>query len=63
MVNKLQEDKQKRLKEIEDRKIEILVEIGKINKSYGEEISKLRSEYIQLDNEYYSLKLELMKEK
>ncbi|UCE74950.1 MAG: hypothetical protein JSV56_04400 [Methanomassiliicoccales archaeon] len=63
MVNKLQEDKQKRLKEIEDRKIEILVEIGQINKSYGEEISKLRSEYIQLDKEYYSLKLELMIEK
>ncbi len=55
------ENKQKRLREIEDRKIEILLETEKINDSYSEEISKLRSEYKQLDEEQYYLQLELIK--
>jgi hypothetical protein len=55
------ENKQKRLREIEDRKIDILMETEKINKSYGYKISKLRSEYRHLDKEQYYLQLELIR--
>jgi hypothetical protein len=61
MTNKM--NKQKRLREIEDRKMEILLEIEKSNKCYGEEISKLNSEYAQLDKEQYYLQLDLIKKK
>ncbi len=54
---------QKRLNEIENRKIEILMEIAIINKKYREKISKLSSEFSQLDEEYYHLKLELIGQK
>jgi hypothetical protein len=50
----------KRLKEIEDRKIEILQEISEINMYYRERISRLSSEFEQLDEEYYNLRLKLI---
>ena len=49
--------------EIEDRKIEILLAIGRTNDSYSETISRLGSEYEQLDAEHFRLKLELIKDK
>jgi hypothetical protein len=61
MTRNSYENKQKRLREIEDRKIEILMETEKINKGYGKRISKLRSEYRQLDKEQYSIQLYLIK--
>jgi hypothetical protein len=54
-------NKQKRLREIEDRKIEILLEIANINNGYNEKVSRLNSEYALIDKEYYHLKLELIK--
>ena len=51
---------QMRIVEIEDRKIEILLEIGRVNKGYGETVSRLESEYDELDSEHFRLKLELM---
>ena len=56
-------ERQKRLKEIEDRKIEILLEIADINDNYDKQVSRLNSEYARLDKEYYHLKLELIGEK
>jgi hypothetical protein len=61
MVNK--ENKQERLSEIEDRKIEILLEISNINDNYNEKVSRLNSEYARLDKEYYNLQLELINKK
>ena len=55
--------RKKRLREIEDRKIEILMEIGETNKEYNEKISSLDSEYKKLDKEYFTLKLDLIKQK
>ena len=52
---------QRRLVEIEDRKIEILLAIGRTNDSYNETISRLGSEYDVLDAEHFRLKLELMR--
>ena len=51
---------QQRLRQIEDRKIEIILEIAEINDNYSEKVSRLNSEYVQLDREYYHLKLELI---
>ena len=48
------------LRRIEDRKIEILLEIGDINRQYGERVSVLRAEYDRLDLEYYTLRFEQM---
>jgi hypothetical protein len=45
------ENRRKRLGEINDRKIEILLEFGLINKR----IEELKSEYSRLDKEYYEL--------
>jgi hypothetical protein len=56
-------DKQKRLKEIEDRKIEILLKIADINDIYNKKVSRLNSEYACLDKEYYYLKIELINTK
>lgn len=63
MNNNSNIDIQKRLKKIEDRKIEILKEIAYINKKYKEKISKLSSEFSQLDEEYYNLQLEVIGQK
>jgi hypothetical protein len=48
---------QKRLGEIEDRKIQILLELGELNNNYYKNVSRLKSEYQELDKEYYQLKL------
>ncbi len=50
-----------RLEEIEDRKIEILLEIGTTNREYSETISRLETEYEGLDAEHYRLKLEVIR--
>ncbi|UCE38351.1 MAG: hypothetical protein JSW00_03690 [Thermoplasmata archaeon] len=63
MTDNSKEDKKIRLREIEDRKIEILLKTEKIGRCYSEEVSKLRSEYSQLDKEQYYLQLELISEK
>lgn len=61
MTNK--QNKQNRLVVIADRKVEILLEIAKINDDYNEKVSRLNSEYKQMDKEYYNLKLRLIKKK
>ena len=58
MTKNNSKSKQQKLREIEDRKIEILLEIDDINKDYRERISRLSSEFEQLDEEYYNLKFE-----
>lgn len=63
MTKKIKLEKQQRLREIEDRKIEILLEIANINDNYSEKVSRLNSEYTQLDKEYYQLQLELLENK
>jgi hypothetical protein len=60
LANKEDSEKQKRLREIEDRKIEIILEIPKINDNIRKMI-QLNHEYVQLDDEYYQLKLEVIK--
>ena len=57
-----QKIKQK-FREIEDRKIEILLEISNINDSYSKKVSQLNFEYSQLKKEYYKLQLELIGKK
>ncbi len=52
---------QRRVVEIEDRKVEILLAIGRTNDRYSETISTLGSEYDELDAEHFRLKLELMR--
>ena len=52
-----------RLGDIEDRKIEILMEIGRTNDRYSETISTLNYEYRRLDAEHYRLRLELMEDR
>ena len=47
----------RRLKEIENRKIEILMETGRVNAKYNQDIDKLNSEYQALNEEYYRLRL------
>jgi len=63
MVRKVEAAKRQRLREIEDRKIEILLQTGKANKSYADTIIKLDSEYRQLDEERLRLFLELHRKK
>ncbi len=50
-----------RLEEIEDRKIEILLEIGRANERYGATMKRLESEYERLDAEHFTLRLEMMR--
>ena len=50
--------RRRRLCEIEDRKIEILMEIAELNREYDERVSALREEYAELDAEYYEMRLE-----
>ena len=52
-----------RLGDIEDRKIEILLELGRTNDRFSETVSRLNSEYRQLDAEHYRLRLKLMKDR
>jgi hypothetical protein len=53
-------DKKKRLREIEDRKIEILKEIPHLDDNNGK-IVQLNNEYVQLDDEYYHIKIDMIK--
>jgi hypothetical protein len=55
--------KKKRIQEIEDRKIEILMEIARINRNYDEQVSKLNSEYERLHKELYKLQMEMITKK
>jgi hypothetical protein len=50
-------DVKRRLSDIEDRKIEILMELGDINREYDLRSTALREEYVELDAEHYRLKL------
>jgi len=50
-------DIHQRLSELEDRRIEILMEIGDINREYDDKISRLGSEYDRLSEEYYELRM------
>ncbi len=52
-----------RIGEIEDRKIEILMETGRTNDRYSETISRLDSEYRRLDAEHYQLRFELIRDR
>ena len=63
MVRKIDAAIRQRLREIEDRKIEILLETGKANRSYADRIIKLDTEYKQLDEERLRLFLELHRKK
>ena len=49
-----------RIQEIEDRKIAILMEIATINKKYGEQVSRLNSEYERLHRELYMLQMDMI---
>jgi hypothetical protein len=55
--------KPKRLGEIEDRKIEILMEIANINNNYSKKVSQLSSEYEELHREYFELQVEYILKK
>lgn len=61
MTNNNYGDLQKRIKEIENRKLEILLETANINKSYEEKVISLNSEYTSLDKEQYLLQIELIR--
>jgi hypothetical protein len=63
MANIIKTKKEKRLIEIEDRKIEIILEIASINDLENEKVFKLNSEYALLNEEYYHLKLNLISKK
>jgi len=63
MTKTIKIKKQKRLAQIEDRKIEILLEIGSFNGHYDDKILQLNTEYELLHEEYYNLKVELIKRK
>jgi hypothetical protein len=63
MANKTKTKKQIRLIEIEDRKIEIILEIASINDLKKEKVLQLNSEYALLNEEYYYLKLNLPNKK
>ncbi len=57
MSNRKILEKRQRMEEIEDRKIEILMEIAKINSIYDSKVSQLNSEYEQLHKEHYQLQM------
>jgi len=63
MVRNVDGAKRQRLREIEDRKIEILLQTGKANRSYADTIIKLDSEYKQLDEEHLRLFQKLHRKK
>lgn len=53
-------ERQRRLSRIEDRKVEILMEIAEMNREYDDRASALREEYAELDSEYFILRFERM---
>ena len=52
-----------RMREIEDRRIEILMEIARLNSDYDEMISRLNKEYEKLHEEHYLIHMNLIKMK
>ena len=60
MESRSSTEKQQRIQEIEDRKIEILMEISRINKQYDDQVSRLNSEYEKLHKELYLLQIEVI---
>jgi len=63
MTDNMKSKYKERLKYIEDRKIQILLEIASINNNYNENVSRLNSEYEQLHEEYFQLKSEFIKKR
>lgn len=61
MVTDPDAERRRRLRWIEDRKIEILMEVAAINRDYDERVSVLREEYMELDSEYFALRFERMR--
>lgn len=53
-------ERRRRLAWIEDRKIEILMEVAEINREYDDRVSALREEYAELDSEYFVLRFQRM---
>jgi hypothetical protein len=51
------DEEQRTLRGTEDRRIEILLEIGHLNREYDERASALREEYAELEAEYYEIRL------
>lgn len=51
---------EKRLREIEDRKIEILLEISDLNSRYEKDVSALNTEYEKLNREQYHIKVDII---
>jgi len=60
MRSKIEMERKRRIQQIEDRKIEILMEIASINKKYDEQFSRLNSEYESLHKELYRLQMEML---
>jgi len=58
MVDNNKTEQKKRMKQIEDRKIEILMEIASLNKEYDDKVTSLNSEYERLHKELYFLQIE-----
>jgi len=56
-------ERQQRIRELEDRKIEILMEIARINNRYSEQVFKLNSEYERLHKELYMLQMDRISKK
>ena len=52
--------KKRRIRVIEDRKIEILMKIAAINKEYAERVALLNTEYERLHRELYLLQIEMI---
>ena len=50
----------KRIQQIEDRKIEILMKIASINKEYDDQVTRLNSEYEKLHKELFALQVEMI---
>jgi hypothetical protein len=57
------EELHERMRKIEDRRIEILLEIAEMNRDYDDNITRLNSEYEQLHEEHYRLHMDMIKMK
>ena len=60
MDKKGQRPENDRLNGIEDRKIQIILELVGLDDDNGDRASKLRAEYALLDREYYMLRMMLL---
>lgn len=56
MVTGHMAERQRRLRWIEDRKIDILMELARVNRDYDGRVSALRDEYAELDSEQFTLR-------